>query len=127
MNRYFLYLTSLFGTFLAIGSITNISKYNDKDESLYGWLVFGALAQLIHLLMIYQRACKNVVLGSRDKLIFCTIMQLIVCIYYFISRKKFREPLFSDIGIGLIISVMIARFVVLSKNGFKYTPELLFQ
>ena len=138
MNQYFLYISSLFGTFIVIGSVFTIlkNKGNKGNKIIYTWLVFGIIAQLTHIRMHLTRRNKDYNIASSVStlnnslkppitLILCTMGQLTIIILYIFSRKFFYNKIFTDIAIFLILANIIARLVILIYNG-GYTIKMLF-
>ena len=103
MNRYLLYLFSLFGIFIIIGSLITI-KENKGNKIIYSWLIFGIVAQIIHIKMHLVRNNKNYDISSTIStlnnsvepsisLICCTIGQLTVIFLYIYTRDLFHNKI----------------------------------
>lgn len=124
MNRYFIYLVSSFGSFITYGSARSLLF--DRNKIVLSWLIFGILAQYIHIRMHVHRI-KGGVLGNPKNLVICTISQLVFIFLYYLSRNKFAIKKASDFGFALIIFTIIVRGAVFSKNKFVYTKQLIYR
>lgn len=116
MNKYIIFITSFWGLPLSIGSFLNLII--KMDIYVMMWFIFGIIGFLTHLWMNYRRVYKGNTIGSKKKLIVCTLLQLLVISLYHGSRHKLlRFRLLTDFGIGLIITIMIARIFAII-NGY---------
>ena len=120
MKKEIIYFTSGFGLMLALGSFLNISIKKNIDKIILFWLWFGILAQLVHLLMHYNRMYRNTI-GNSNLLIMCTISQIVTIFLYIKTRDHFKYfKIITDFAMLQIVTIMIARGIALFNNTNLY-------
>ena len=120
MKKEIIYFTSGFGLMLALGSFLNISIKKNIDKIILFWLWFGILAQLVHLLMNYNRMYRDTI-GNSNLLIMCTISQIITIFLYIKTRDHFKYfKIITDFAMLQIVTIMIARAIALFNNTNLY-------
>ena len=120
MKKEIIYFTSGFGLMLALGSFLNISIKKNIDKIILFWLWFGILAQLVHLLMHYNRMYRNTI-GNSNLLIMCTISQIVTIFLYIKTRDHFKYfKIITDFAMLQIVTIMIARAIALFNNTNLY-------
>jgi len=120
MKKEIIYFTSGFGLMLAIGSFLNISIKKNIDKIILFWLWFGILAQLVHLLMNYNRMYRDTI-GNSNLLIMCTISQIVTIFLYIKTRDHFKYfKIITDFAMLQIVTIMIARAIALFNNTNLY-------
>ena len=120
MKKEIIYFTSGFGLMLAIGSFLNISIKKNIDKIILFWLWFGILAQLVHLLMHYNRMYRDTI-GNSNLLIMCTISQIVTIFLYIKTRDHFKYfKIITDFAMLQIVTIMIARAIALFNNTNLY-------
>jgi len=120
MKKEIIYFTSGFGLMLAFGSFLNISIKKNIDKIILFWLWFGILAQLVHLLMHYNRMYRDTI-GNSNLLIMCTIAQIITIFLYIKTRDYFKYfKIITDFAMLQIVTIMIARAIALFNNTNLY-------
>jgi FlaA1/EpsC-like NDP-sugar epimerase len=124
MKKEIIYFSSGFGISIIIASLLNIlikkDIKKDIDKIILFWLWFGILAQLVHLLMHYNRIYRNKI-GNSNLLFICTISQIIVIFLYIRTRKHFKNfKIILDFAMIQIVTIMIARAIALFNNSNLY-------
>jgi hypothetical protein len=120
MKKEIIYFTSGFGLMLALGSFLNISIKKNIDKIILFWLWFGILAQLVHLLMNYNRMYRDTI-GNSNLLIMCTISQIVTIFLYIKTRDHFKYfKIITDFAMLQIVTIMIARAIALFNNTNLY-------
>jgi hypothetical protein len=98
----------------------NISIKKNIDKIILFWLWFGILAQLVHLLMHYNRMYRNTI-GNSNLLIMCTISQIVTIFLYIKTRDHFKYfKIITDFAMLQIVTIMIARAIALFNNTNLY-------
>ena len=126
------------GLFLFIGCVVNLYLDTELTQKykkyIKYWLLFSILGFIIHLFMSYKRNQYNINdaillknMKPSNRLLLCTIGQIIVLVIYYYTRHIFTIQWISDIFAYMIITTIIIRFIVFSSNRFKYTDKLLFK
>ena len=119
MKKEIIYFSSGFGISISIASLLNIS-IKDIDRIILLWLGFGILAQLVHLLMHYNRIYRDKI-GNSNLLLMCTISQIFVIVLYIKTRKHFKSfKIILDFAMIQIVTIMIARAIALFNNSNLY-------
>ena len=120
MKKEIIYFSSGFGLSLIIGSFLNISIKKNIDKIILFWLWFGILAQIVHLLMHYDRAYRSSI-ANNNLIIICTISQILIIFLYIKTREHFKYfKIITDFAMIQIITIMIARAITLFNNGNLY-------
>lgn len=117
MKKEIIYFSSGFGLSLIFGSFLNISIKKNIDKIILFWLWFGILAQIVHLLMHYERIYRSRVANNK-LIIICTISQILIIFLYIKTREHFKHfKIITDFAMIQIITIMIARAITLFNNG----------
>ena len=119
MKKELVYFSSGFGISIIIASLLNLS-IKKMDKIILFWLWFGILAQIVHLLMHYNRIYKEKI-GNSNLIIICTFSQILILYLYIKTRKYFKKfTIIFDLAMIQIVTIMIARAIMLFTNGNLY-------